>query len=77
MGEVSLEHLLGWLDELINPHILHGMDVAVYYGVQRVRLPDHCTRDKVYKESSLYLQLNSLNIAQSSPSNSVLQTLYS
>ena len=58
MGEVSLEYLVGWkgtrvspgfdfkrrLDELINPHILHTMDVPVYYGMERVLWPDHCTK---------------------------------
>ena len=62
--EVSLEYLVGRegtrvslrvgfkrrLDELINPHILHTMDVPVYYGMETVLWPDHCMKDKVYKE---------------------------
>ena len=72
--EVSLEYLVEWegtrvslrvgfkrrLDELINPHILHTMDVPVYYGMETVLWPDNCMKDKVYKEI-LYLQLNPLN----------------
>ena len=62
--EVSLEYLVAWegtrvshgvgfkrrLDELINSRILHTMDVPVYYGMETVLWPDHCMKDKVYKD---------------------------